>query len=73
MLVVVACGPSLMIVSGAVWSMTHVYTAGLRSALPAASFARTRKMCEPTARFVRFCGFVHAVHGAVSGTSSWHW
>src|ERR687895_763868 len=44
------CGPELITVSGGVWSIVHVWTAGVGSTLPAASFARTRKVCEPTAR-----------------------
>ena len=71
-LVVVAGGPELTTVCGAVWSIVHVYSAGDASALPAASFARTRKVCEPAAREVRFRGLVHAVHDEVTGTSSWH-
>ena len=71
-LVVVADGFWVMIVSGAVWSIVQEKKDGLGSGRPAASFARTRKMCEPAARPVYCLGLVHAVHGAVSGTSSWH-
>src|SRR5688572_13653971 len=43
-LVVVASGPLLMTVSGSVWSIVHVNTAGCGSTAPAPSTARTRKM-----------------------------
>src|SRR5688572_17720734 len=61
-----------MTVSGGVWSIVHVWTAGDGSTLPAPSFARTRKVCEVAARPERFRGLVHAVHDEVSGTSTWH-
>src|SRR5262249_27404180 len=35
-------------VSGAVWSTDHVYEAGVASALPWKSIARTWKVCEPS-------------------------
>jgi hypothetical protein len=41
-------GCALIVVSGAVASMTQVKDAGLVSVLPAASLARTVKLCEPS-------------------------
>jgi hypothetical protein len=54
-LVEVPDGPELIVVSGAVTSgglaTVHVRLAGVASWLPAPSFARTSKVCEPLARF----------------------
>ena len=47
-------GPAVMLVSGGVLSVggsiVHVCDAGLASTLPAASVARTLKVCEPVPR-----------------------
>ena len=43
-------GPLVMEVLGAIVSIVHVLVAGVASTLPAASFARTEKVCEPLAR-----------------------
>jgi len=43
-------GLEVMLVSGAVVSMTHVYDAGVGSVLEAPSIARTWNVCEPSAR-----------------------
>ena len=41
-------GLAVMVVSGAAVSITQVKLAGVPSALPAASTARTWKVCEPS-------------------------
>jgi hypothetical protein len=46
-LVVVGGGPKLMVVCGAVVSTVHVKVAGVGSAFPARSTARTSKVCAP--------------------------
>ena len=43
-------GEAVMLVLGSVRSIVHVNEAGLASVLPAASVARTSKVCEPAAR-----------------------
>ena len=43
-------GPAVIVVSGATVSTVHVRVAGVASVFPAASVARTRKVCEPWAR-----------------------
>jgi hypothetical protein len=43
-------GLDVMFVSGAIESTTHVSDAGVASVFPAASVARTWKVCEPCAR-----------------------
>jgi hypothetical protein len=40
-LVVVAGGPEVIVVCGAVWSIVQVWVAGVASVFPAASLART--------------------------------
>ena len=45
-----APGPLVIEVFGAVLSTVHVRVAGVASTLPAASLARTEKVCEPLAR-----------------------
>lgn len=42
-------GLDVIVVSGAVMSMSQVYDAGVGSTLPALSMARTSKVCEPSA------------------------
>lgn len=42
-----ACGPAVIVVLGAIVSTVHSRRAGLGSAVPAASRARTLKTCEP--------------------------
>ncbi len=66
-------GPLLMTVSGTVWSIVHVYAAGVGSTVWDASTARTRKVCEPWASPVYDRGLVQVAHEELSGTSSWHW
>ena len=41
-------GPESIVVSGAVVSIVQVWLAGLWSVLPAASVARTEKVCSPS-------------------------
>ena len=48
--VVVAGGPEVIVVCGAVASTDHEADAGDASTLPAVSFARTLKVCAPSAR-----------------------
>jgi hypothetical protein len=43
-------GPPVIVVSGAAVSIVHVRDAGSGSTLPAASVARTSKVCEPALR-----------------------
>jgi hypothetical protein len=43
-------GPEAIVVSGAPVSTVHVWIAGVASVLPAPSFARTLKVCEPSPR-----------------------
>ena len=45
---VVPDGPESIVVSGAVVSIVQVWLAGLWSVLPAASVARTEKVCSPS-------------------------
>ncbi|MFP2964290.1 hypothetical protein ACLEPN_42955 [Myxococcus sp. 1LA] len=45
---VTAAGPLTMVVSGAVASTVHVRVAGVGSTLPAASTARTARVCSPS-------------------------
>ena len=54
----------VMTVSGAVRSIVHVWTAGVGSTLPAASFARTRNVCAARGEArVGSAASVHAAHG----------
>ena len=46
--------------------MVHVCVAGLASALPAASVARTLNVCDPTLRPLYSFGLVHEAHEAES-------
>src|SRR5919206_85670 len=59
-----------MAIVGRVVSTLHVNEAGVASVLPAASVARTWKVCEPSARPVYCLGEVQAVKPPAS---SWHW
>ena len=69
-LVTVPLGPELMVVWGAVRSIVQLWLAGVASVLLAASVARTRNWCVPTARPAYERGDVHAVKVA---PSSEHW
>src|SRR5919106_507091 len=51
-------GAAVMFVFGAVRSTVHVCDAGVASVLPAASVARTSKVCEPADRLVKLFGDV---------------
>ncbi len=71
--VVVAAGPLSTVVSGGVVSgggagdsTVHEYSAGDRSRLPAASMARTSKVCAPTTRSVYTTGEAQAANQAPS-------
>jgi hypothetical protein len=46
----VPVGPESIVVSGAAVSSVQVSSAGVGSALPAASIARARKLCGPSER-----------------------
>src|SRR5207244_3451091 len=68
---VLSAGPLLMIVSGAVRSTVQVTVAGLASMLPAASLARTWKVCEePSTRPLSAVGLVQAAKAAASSLLS---
>ena len=58
-------GPESIAVSGATVSTVQVRTASVASVLPAASVARTRKLCSPCARPLRARGEVQRLPGAV--------
>src|ERR671914_2872921 len=66
---VCALGPDRIVVSGAGVTL-QLRLAGVRSTLPAASIARTRSWCTPTARPVSSSGETHALYDA---PSSEHW
>ena len=55
-------GPPVIVVSGAVASTVHAREAAVWSTLPAASVARTSKVCGPSASALYACGDVHAVN-----------
>ncbi len=57
-------------VSGATVSMVQVKLAGVASMLPAASVARTRSVCGPSARADNVCGLVHVAKAAPSSEHS---
>jgi hypothetical protein len=59
-LVVVAGGPEVIVVCGAVWSIVHVWVAGVGSTLPARSVAWTRNWWLPGVRPVYARGEVQA-------------
>ena len=60
-----AAGPVRICVSGAVVSIVQLELAGLPSALPAASIARTANVCAPSPT-PSVSGEVHAANGAPS-------
>src|SRR5437660_8921349 len=64
------CAGSAREAVGAVRSSSHVNEAGVPSVLPAASSARTWKVCVPSAGVASACGVVHVVH---EPPSSLHW
>ena len=49
-------GPAVMVVSGVTRSIVQAWLAGLVSALPAASTARTTNVCGPSSRLNRSTG-----------------
>src|SRR5262249_4917282 len=59
-------GDAVIVVSGAVRSTTQVNDAGVGSTLPAASIARTWKVCEPSARVPVLNGDVQATNAPLS-------
>ena len=61
-----AGGVEVSVVSGAVVSMVHVKLAGVVSAFPAASRARTNNVWLPSDRPARASGVVHATKAAPS-------
>jgi len=63
-------GLAVMVVSGAVVSTIQVKESGVASVLPAASVARTEKVCEPSSSPVMLVGGVQAAYAPVS---SLHW
>ncbi len=65
----VAAGGPATVVSGSMVSTVHVRVAGVVSALPAASTARTASVCAPSGRPLERNG---AEHGAKSPPSSRH-
>ena len=60
----------MIVVFGAVRSITQVKLAGDGSVLFTASVARTSKVCDPTASPVKFRGLVQAANGTASNR---HW
>ena len=66
----VPLGPPVTVVSGAVVSTVNVREAGVASALPAASLARTEKVCEPSPSPVRSFGDVQAAQAPASSLHS---
>src|SRR5439155_1341806 len=65
-----SAGPLEIEVSGGVVSTVQLAVAGVGSALPALSVARTRKPWLPSARPLYACGLVQAVKAAPSRL---HW
>ncbi len=63
---VVGGGPERIVVSGASVSTVKVRVAGVGSALPAGSIARTSKVCSPSARSPAGCGDWHAANAPPS-------
>ena len=63
-------GPESIAVCGAVVSTVHVRLAGVPSTLPAASVARTSKVCSPSARALSACGLVHDANAPPSSLHS---
>ena len=68
--VVVAGGAASMVVSGATVSIVHPYCAGVASAFPTPSVARTRNWWVPLARPVYWRGDKHVTNGAPSSEHS---
>lgn len=64
-------GVDKKLVSGATVSTVQVYDAGEPSMLPAASVARTAKVCEPSAMPLKLWGDVQDAHGPVSNRHSY--
>jgi hypothetical protein len=62
----VPVGPELIVVSGAVGSTVKVRLGGFGSVFAATSVARTRKVCEPSARLARVLGEEQEVKTAES-------
>ena len=60
----------MIVVSGAVVCIVHVYVAGVASVLPTVSVARTWKLCEPSASDDVVSG---DVQGVKTPPSSEHW
>jgi hypothetical protein len=67
---VVAAGPLVSVVSGAVESIVQAKEAGVASVLPAASLARTEKLCSPSARPAYSFGLVQASYAPASSAHS---
>jgi hypothetical protein len=63
-------GCALIVVSGAVLSIVQAKEPGLASVLPAASLARTEKLCSPSARPEYCFGLVQASYAALSRAHS---
>ena len=59
-------GPVLIVVSGAVASTVKVRVTGVWSVLPAASVARTEKVCSPSASVASVRGVVHGSNAPAS-------
>jgi hypothetical protein len=60
----------VIVVSGAIVSIVHAAFAGVGSVLPAASVARTRNACGPSARNDTCAGVVHLAQGPSSSEHS---
>src|SRR5687768_18562141 len=58
-LLVGLAGPVKIVVSGSCPSLTQVHSSGVRSRIPCELFARTSRMCSPSARPVISCGVLH--------------
>jgi hypothetical protein len=69
-LVVVGGGPDAMVVCGAVVSTVKAWVAGVASTLPAASVARARRVCGPSARRAVVCGEVQRANVPASTAHS---
>lgn len=63
-------GVDVRFVSGTTVSIAQVYGAGEASTFPAASFARTQNVWDPSASPVRSRGLAHAVQAPVSSLQS---
>src|SRR5918992_1006971 len=64
-----SAGPEVIVVSGA-GRTVHVWLAGVWSTLPAASLARTRKLCTPADRSVSWTGELHELNDSPSTAHS---